>query len=345
MHRLSRDIPDPAAFIQPDFPKYFFKPPLTLHRTAMISSYRKEDGDRMTIKEFAQLCACNAQTLRYYDRIGLLRPRQVDQWSRYRYYEAEQAIDFVKIKNLQLADFTIEEIKALLKQDDQAIYHAFDRKIAQQQEKLVQIKKIQQSYLREKSAMEEILHSFTDFLLGVLNDYQGLEELGLAAEEGEEVRRLLLEYMESSFLSVPQPDPQAVTLQIDDELIQGADRVLDRLDTLAGIQAEREFVLNYAGEDDSPDADAEWEIVWECHDWQHVSDFINQIPALEEDGQYRLQFLYDDEEEVSKEEGLAFTLYMLGAMLKRNPGAKGIKGCEKDNSPDGRKHFYLKQKK
>ena len=67
----------------------------------------------MTIKELATLCGCNTQTLRYYDKIDLLKPVKVDQWSGYRYYTKAQAIAFVKIKNLQAADFTIDEIKAL----------------------------------------------------------------------------------------------------------------------------------------------------------------------------------------------------------------------------------------
>ena len=41
----------------------------------------------MTIKEFARLCGCNPQTLRYYDHVDLLKPVKVDQWSGYRYYE------------------------------------------------------------------------------------------------------------------------------------------------------------------------------------------------------------------------------------------------------------------
>lgn len=68
----------------------------------------------MTIKEFAKLCGCNTQTLRYYDKIDLLKPVKVNQWSSYRYYAKSQAIDFVKIKNLQAADFTIDEIKKLI---------------------------------------------------------------------------------------------------------------------------------------------------------------------------------------------------------------------------------------
>lgn len=44
----------------------------------------------MTIKEFACLCGCNPQTLRYYDHVNLLKPVKVDKWSGYRFYEEEQ---------------------------------------------------------------------------------------------------------------------------------------------------------------------------------------------------------------------------------------------------------------
>ena len=68
----------------------------------------------MTIQAFARLCGCNPQTLRYYDKVDLLRPARVDRFTGYRYYDEEQALTFVKIKNLQLGGFAIEEIKPLL---------------------------------------------------------------------------------------------------------------------------------------------------------------------------------------------------------------------------------------
>jgi len=119
----------------------------------------------ITIKEFATLCKCTTQTLRYYDRIDLLKPTKVDSWSGYRYYEPSQAIDFVKIRNLQSADFTIEEIKKLLTQSDAQVFDAFNRKIMEQEQTLAHIKEIQQSYLTEKNNMEKIIQSVTDFLL------------------------------------------------------------------------------------------------------------------------------------------------------------------------------------
>ena len=128
----------------------------------------------MTIKEFASLCGCNTQTLRYYDKIDLLKPVKVDQWSGYRYYTKSQAIDFVKIKNLQAADFTIDEIKVLLTMPDQQVYEAFDRKIAEQSHKLERIKEIQLSYLTEKNNMEKLVQNVADYLLHAVSDYQVL---------------------------------------------------------------------------------------------------------------------------------------------------------------------------
>ena len=51
----------------------------------------------ITIQGFAGLCGCNTQTLRYYDRIGLLIPGKMDPRTGYRYYEEEQALQFGKI--------------------------------------------------------------------------------------------------------------------------------------------------------------------------------------------------------------------------------------------------------
>lgn len=59
----------------------------------------------MIIKEFAKLCDCNPQTLRYYDSIDLLKPVKVDPYTGYRHYSAEQALQYLKIKKLQDAFF------------------------------------------------------------------------------------------------------------------------------------------------------------------------------------------------------------------------------------------------
>ena len=118
----------------------------------------------ITIQGFAKLCGCNTQTLRYYDRIGLLKPARVDEWTGYRYYEEEQALQFVKIKNLQQADFSIEEIKALLPGDDDLLAAAFEQKIEEQQQKLERIREIQRSYLKETMVMQKLVSTIIGFV-------------------------------------------------------------------------------------------------------------------------------------------------------------------------------------
>ena len=51
----------------------------------------------MTIKEFANLCECNPQTLRYYDSIDLLKPVNVDLWTGYRNYDESQGETYVNL--------------------------------------------------------------------------------------------------------------------------------------------------------------------------------------------------------------------------------------------------------
>ncbi|MBR5230637.1 MAG: MerR family transcriptional regulator, partial [Clostridia bacterium] len=166
----------------------------------------------MTIKEFATLCGCNTQTLRYYDKIDLLKPVKVDQWSGYRYYTKAQAIAFVKIKNLQAADFTIDEIKALLTMPDQRVFEAFDQKIAEQAQKLERIKEIQQSYLTEKTNMEKLVQSASDYLFHAVSDFEMLREFGMSPADGEAVVTKLKEFYERTTLRhLPaSPDVQMI---------------------------------------------------------------------------------------------------------------------------------------
>ena len=125
----------------------------------------------ITIKAFAKLCGCNAQTLRYYDRIGLLNPAMTDRQSGYRYYETGQLMDFVKIRNLQKACFTIEEIKELLADSSVSVAGALERKIREEEEKLDQMRSIRDQYLKETVNMENIIRAIDAVKdLGIVED-------------------------------------------------------------------------------------------------------------------------------------------------------------------------------
>ena len=141
----------------------------------------------MTIKEFSELCGCNPQTLRYYDHMNLLKPVKVDEWTGYRYYDEEQALSFVKIKNLQTAGFTIEEIRGLLDADDATIYEAFSQKIKEHEEKLNQIKEIQLSYQSEMTNMQTKIEDIRRLVTKSLKDYDATEEFGITGEEYQKI--------------------------------------------------------------------------------------------------------------------------------------------------------------
>ena len=69
---------------------------------------------RMTIGEFSQFCLVTIKTLRYYDKLGLLVPNEVDEWSRYRYYDVSQMQQLNAIWRLKDMGFSLEEIGDLL---------------------------------------------------------------------------------------------------------------------------------------------------------------------------------------------------------------------------------------
>ncbi len=296
----------------------------------------------MTIKEFAQLCSCNAQTLRYYDKIDLLKPVKVDPWTGYRYYEPSQAIDFVKIKNLQAADFTIDEIKVLLTKPDQQVYEAFDRKIMEQTQKLERIREIQQSYLTEKNMMEKIVHGISNYILSCCTNLDALKEFGLTPEDAPDVLARLRDYF-NRLISNDSANWNEVTLCVNDEVTQGGEQVLERLSSLTEENLSDTVLLGDVSITQESDFDpSEFDSLWERHGWEHVYEFIDEIPALGKDAQYCFWIRLKGDQ---YKEDLSFSMFMLGAMLLKYETTDIIMGCSAERSPDSENHFALLRKK
>lgn len=70
--------------------------------------------EKYTIGETAELLGVTAQTLRYYDKIGLLHPEYIDDNNNYRYYSYAQFHYIDKIKYLQKFGLSLDEIKIIL---------------------------------------------------------------------------------------------------------------------------------------------------------------------------------------------------------------------------------------
>jgi len=63
------------------------------------------------IGDFAKISGASVKTLRYYDEIGLLKPRSIDNFTNYRYYSDSELKMFKRIEQLKKLGFTLEEIK------------------------------------------------------------------------------------------------------------------------------------------------------------------------------------------------------------------------------------------
>lgn len=292
----------------------------------------------MTIREFATLCGCSTQTLRYYDKIDLLKPMKVAPWSGYRYYSKQQSIDFVKIKNLQAADFTIEEIKELLTMSDRQVYEAFERKIEEQSRKLERIKKIQQSYLKEKSSMERLIQSASEFLLHAVQDYEVLREFSLSPEDGPAVVAKLKAYIEQTMREDLPAEPE-VEMILNDQVIRGADNIADAFETLKGRDYEDTVLI---GDKDvgseEPLTPENSEAIWSADGWKVAHEFLGAIPKLEAGYAYGFSFRMTEEK---YPEGLEFPMFMIAAMLPQLDSPEISVGCSIEKSEDGCNHFTL----
>ena len=268
----------------------------------------------MTIKEFAKLCDCNPQTLRYYDSIDLLKPVNVDSWTGYRYYDEEQAVTFVKIKNLQKAGFSIEEVKELVRQDDLAIAAAFDAKIAEAEAHLQEIKTIRKSYLTEMNTMKEKINAMIERIQNDVNNYDPREEFGISPEEYDAICKSIAQCMAEA---------------------------ADSAENMPDFELPPADVMNFEPPKE-PDfrTDPTYQVVYEKHGWANVKDFLPEIKRLE-DGEYGLDFLVNADKYANI---IAFSNTMLGILLAANEDRGKTLNCNVEKTVDGQNHFRLYKK-
>ena len=118
----------------------------------------------LSIGEFSKICQVTVKTLRHYDRIGLLKPVQVDEMTGYRYYSRKQMEQMLLIQRLKRYGFSLEEIQVILHCTEKG---ALLSKMQQQKEKLRQQKSNLELAIGELSA-----HLQNYERTGNLMDYQ-----------------------------------------------------------------------------------------------------------------------------------------------------------------------------
>ena len=91
------------------------------------------------IGEFSHLCQTTIKTLRHYDKIDLLKPARIDNFTGYRYYEKEQIKTLEIIKDLQFSGFSLKEIKNILNEENHETFNKQINKIKTENSKKIMI--------------------------------------------------------------------------------------------------------------------------------------------------------------------------------------------------------------
>lgn len=113
-----------------------------------------------SIGEAAKVVHTTTETLRHYDRIGLVKPSKKDEWTKYRYYTEQDIVRLNTVRLLQLMDLPLQEIKKVLAYDDLEKIVAFlsqaekkaDEKIAALQYSKSKIQAAREDYERKLRA-------------------------------------------------------------------------------------------------------------------------------------------------------------------------------------------------
>lgn len=71
-----------------------------------------------SVSQTAKKVNMTAETLRHYDRIGLVKPFKTDEWTGYRYYSEREIVQLNTVHALQCMDLSLSEIKTVLQYED-----------------------------------------------------------------------------------------------------------------------------------------------------------------------------------------------------------------------------------
>lgn len=127
------------------------------------------------IGEFSYLCEVTIKTLRYYDKINLLKPVKIDNFTGYRYYDENQIPILQKIKDLQLAGFSLKEIKMLLNHEDQSKLNEQIKKIESESSKKIEI--LQKIKKNMKNKDIELITSPNFVMVGILTTIKSRKDI------------------------------------------------------------------------------------------------------------------------------------------------------------------------
>lgn len=122
--------------------------------------------DKLSIGEFARLRNITTETLRHYDRVGLLKPIEVDSKTGYRYYSILQYEELGTIKELRQLGMSIDEIKKYFNNRNlKQSVHILKDKHDELRKKIKELQQLEESIGEKIKHLEDISQ---------VSDYEGI---------------------------------------------------------------------------------------------------------------------------------------------------------------------------
>ena len=123
-----------------------------------------------SISKTAKIVNMTTETLRYYDRIGLVHPSQTDKWSKYRYYSETDIVRLNTIHALSCMEIPLKEIKRLIELNNiEEVVKFLQDALIRADKKISELHEAKQRILRAKDFYESKIEEKTKQNLFIRN--------------------------------------------------------------------------------------------------------------------------------------------------------------------------------
>lgn len=218
----------------------------------------------LTIGEFAKLRNVTTETLRHYDRVGLLKPIKIDEHNNRRYYSITQYEKLGTIKELRQLGISIEDIKKYFEcRNIEKSYGILKKEYIDLSIHIEKLKKIEKSIAKKLKFIEEIKDNIELNIAEIkeINERKALiskTKIGSRLYEGYEM--IKLENKISSISPILATDKMGVIANIEDMydtnhqcnlfIILDDDTEIDRIneDDVLKLKEGSYVCINYSGD-------------------------------------------------------------------------------------------------
>ncbi len=125
------------------------------------------DQKLYSIGELSKLCNVTDRTLRYYDKINLLKPSYIDPDNNYRYYSAKDILVINIVKKMKYNGFKLDDIKMMLIDNSLEILEKiYNRKKEEMASQILKLEKMKKRIDTRLDVFKNIFCNYLNFVRG-----------------------------------------------------------------------------------------------------------------------------------------------------------------------------------